>query len=465
MFDHLEKAYNYSMNQGAEFVFIRGESINLTNIRFEDGRVESISKRSEHGFTVSVVFNGAFGFASGSNFENVIAVADKALKLAKSLSKYQESKIKIQELEPVKIKLDGSLAFDPTSIPTEEKVYYLREIYRNAIDLDDRINAITSEYVDTKKANYIVTSDGSEIEESISYLLSEFRVNARSGNRNTSIKTKTGNRGYSWKEFIHLESPEKIAQDIIKKVKNQLEGKNAKSGEYPMVLGPLIMGVLAHESIGHLIEADNTIKSPLNGRIGTKITNENVSLIDDGTLKGGFGTASYSDLGAKTQKVRIINKGVLETLLTDRKIASNFDMPLTGNGRSQDFRYPPMVRMRNTYIEPGDYELEELFEGIDFGYYIVDYRAGHANLNSNFQITIQEAYEIVRGEIGSPVRDLSIDGFGLEALSGIEMLSKDFQMHPARCSKRRQMVYVSLGGPYARLKKGSIHVTAESNGA
>jgi TldD protein len=107
--------------------------------------------------------------------------------------------------------------------------------------------------------------------------------------------------------------------------------------------------------------------------------------------------------------------------------------------------------MRNTYIEPRDYTFEELLEGIKFGYYLVSFRGGQANLDGTFQVGIQEAYEIVNGELGDPVRNVSISGNTLETLMQVDAVGKDFRMYSGRCGKG-QTAFVGDGGPPIRVK-------------
>jgi len=101
----------------------------------------------------------------------------------------------------------------------------------------------------------------------------------------------------------------------------------------------------------------------------------------------------------------------------NRETAHQFNAKPTGNARAEDFRVEPIIRMRNTFIEPKDYSFEELVEDIKFGYYLKSLRGGQANLDGTFQVGIQEAYEIDNGELGEPVRNASISGNTLETRS------------------------------------------------
>ena len=247
-----------------------------------------------------------------------------------------------------------------------------------------------------------------------------------------------------------------MAEQVARRVKLQLEGVTAKGGSFPCITGPRVIGVLAHEALGHLAEADLTINSSFNGKLGKVVASEGVNMIDDGTDPGNLGTSRYDDEGVPSSKVEIIRDSVLTELLTNREYSAKSDLRLTGNARAESYLHPPIIRMRNTYFETGDHSFEELFEGIDFGYYLADFRGGQAQMNASFQVGIQEAYEIVDGEMGGPVRDLSISGIATDSLFKIEGISKEeFPWELGRCGKGQE-AFIAAGGPDIRFGKGGI---------
>ncbi len=147
----------------------------------------------------------------------------------------------------------------------------------------------------------------------------------------------------------------------------------------------------------------------------------------------------------------LIEKGVVKGLMHNRETAARINATPTGNARAESYDVMPLIRMRNTIMEKGDYTVDELFEGIKFGYYLKSFRGGQANLDGTFQVGIQEAYEIVNGEVGRPVRNMSISGNTLETLMKVDAVAKDFELDYGRCGKG-QIAFVSSGGPHVRVK-------------
>jgi len=119
----------------------------------------------------------------------------------------------------------------------------------------------------------------------------------------------------------------------------------------------------------------------------------------------------------------------------------------------------PIIRMRNTYIQPRDYSFDELVERVKFGYYLKNFRGGQANLDGTFQVGIQEAYEVINGEVGETVRDVSISGNTLETLLKVDAVGKEFELWPGVCGKG-QAAFVSDGGAHARVKEVVVGGTA-----
>jgi TldD protein len=190
----------------------------------------------------------------------------------------------------------------------------------------------------------------------------------------------------------------------------------------------------------------------LMNNLGKKIGSDVVTFYDDGTINGAFGSFKYDDEGVPTHKTLLIKDGVVTGLMHNRETAQKFDVEPTGNARAEDFRVEPIIRMRNTFMAPRDHSLEELFEGIRSGYYFKNFRGGQANLDGTFQVGIQEAYKIVNGEIGDPVRNASISGSTLETLLKVDAVGKDFELSSGRCGKG-QTAFIGDGGPHIRVKE------------
>ena len=447
----LTKAVDYGRSLGAEYVDVRAQKLFKTLLTTKDGTVEGAKEGTETGAGVRVLAEGVWGFVSTGKLEpkSLKDAVAKAVRLAKATGLRVKKPLKLADVRAVEDKVVGSPLKNPQNVSMEEKIENTLAMDKTVFSFDKRIRSCTISYLDVTGVNIFVNSDGAFIEQDKLYVWSRILASARQNSIYTSVREEIGSTsGY---EVFDTENPEKIGNMVAKRVVDQLKAKNPKGGRFPAVIGPNVVGVFIHEAMGHLAEADLTLSgSALFGKLGKKIASDHVTVYDDGTVEGAFGSFKYDDEGVRTQKTPLIEKGTLTGLMHDRETAHKLNMKPTGNARAEDFRSEPIIRMRNTYLTTGESSFEELIEGIKFGYYLKSFRGGQANLDGTFQVGIQEACEIVKGKLGDPVRSASISGNTLETLHKVEAVGKDFELWPGRCGKG-QIAFICDGGPHIRV--------------
>jgi len=198
-------------------------------------------------------------------------------------------------------------------------------------------------------------------------------------------------------------------------------------------------------------------ESILAGKLGKRVGSELVNIYDDSTYPNGWGSLKYDDEGVLTQKRLLIEKGILRKYITNRETAVKLDMEPNGGARAQDYSHPPIVRMSNTYMAPGDWSFEEMIEDIKYGVYLLGSRGGQVDTaKGTFQFNAQEAFLIENGEITKPLLDVSLSGLTLETLMNIDALSKEFTLRTGTCGKGGQGVPAGTGGPHARIRNAIV---------
>lgn len=456
MFDILERSVETGRELGAAYVELRGESGFVEYIQMDDGRVNALTQRIERGVAMRVLADGAWGFVSTGDLDALDQAVGDAFSMARAAARTRKEPIQLAETKAYEDIVDIKVERDPRHVPIEEKIRYMHDMTKVIRDYDPRITAVTVKVRTASGRKYLVTSEGARIQSRNMLVWVYPWVTGKEGARLSAARYEDASTYQGWEYLEKVATPEVIGQAAAKRVKLQLEGTPAKGGSFPCVLGPRVIGVLAHEALGHLAEADLTVNSAFNGKLGEVVSAEGVTMIDDGTDPGNLGTSKYDDEGTPTSRVEIIKDSVLSELLTNREYAAKMGLRTTGNARAESYLHPPIIRMRNTFIERGDYGEDELFEGIKFGYYCADLRGGQAQMNASFQVGIQEAYEIVDGQLGRPVTDLSISGIATESLFKIEAVSKEeFPFDFGRCGKGQE-AFISAGGPKIRFGKGGI---------
>lgn len=454
MKDTLHMAVDTAVQKfGAEYAEIRAQELFKTMLTLKEERVEAAKQGIENGAALRVLVNGAWGFASVGTLEGETltdAVSD-ACKMAKAASSRVKNPIKLVETKAIEDRVSTKPKKNPSQIPIEDKIKTTSTMSSTVLGYDHHIKSCTIDYVDLMGRTYFMNNEGTYIEQDKLYVWSRLLATASEADIFTYSREEIGSTaGY---EVFDTETPEIVGERVANRAVKQLEAKPPKGGAFPVVLGPNVVGVLVHEAFGHLAEADLTLSgSVLRDKLGKQIASDVVTVYDHGSIQGAFGSFQYDDEGVPTEKTILVRDGAVAGLMHNRETAQKFNAEPTGNARAQNFRFEPIVRMRNTYMQPKDHSFEELVEDIKFGYYLKSFRGGQANLDGTFQVGIQEAYEIVDGEVGAPIRNASVSGNTLETLHKVDAVGKGFELWPGRCGKG-QTAFVCDGGPHIRVEE------------
>jgi TldD protein len=256
---------------------------------------------------------------------------------------------------------------------------------------------------------------------------------------------------------------EKVNERREKKLKEkEAEEKDlvyAEGGEWDCVLSPVFVALLAHEAVGHTMEADAILQKDSVGRtyMGKQVASPLVSLTDFHSKVCG-GTDGLLDIpvddeGVKCIDAPIIKDGILCGAMTDRRTASLLGMPMTGNARAHQYCDTTIIRMRNTCFHPGTSSLDDMIASIDKGYYLTHSGGGNGDLDGRFNMTVAAGYEIVHGKLGRPIRGTMASGLAWDALKTVDMVSSNF-IEPkgtGECGKK-QSIPTGQGGPEMKLR-------------
>jgi TldD protein len=451
--DLLTKINNAATALGAQYAEARAQRLTKTSLTLKEERVEAAKQGIESGVAIRVLVNGAWGFASVGSTDSAILenAAVDACRMAKLASASLKTPIKLAPAKTVEDHIASKPKKNPSEITVEDKIKTALAINKTSLAHDARIKSCGVDYMDLMGSSFFVNSEGTSIEQDKLYVWSRITASAEANGVFTFSREEIGSTaGY---ELFDQQPPEELGRKVAERAVMQLSAKSPKGGKSPVVLGPNVVGVFVHEAFGHLAEADLALSGGLlASNMGKKIGSDYVTFYDDGTLPGAFGTFKYDDEGVPTQKTLLIRDGVVSGLMHNRDTAQKFNTEPTGNARAEDFRVEPIIRMRCTYMAPRDQTIEELLEGVKFGYYFKSFRGGQASLDGTFQVGIQEGYEIINGEIGAPVRNASISGNTLETLHKVDGVGKDFGIDPGRCGKG-QTAFICDGGPHIRLSE------------
>jgi len=233
-----------------------------------------------------------------------------------------------------------------------------------------------------------------------------------------------------------------------------LEAQDAPAGKMDVVMQNGWGGVLVHEAVGHPLEADNIARKvgAFTGKLDQKVASDVFTMIDDGTLPNKRGTINFDDEGTQAQRNVLIKDGVLEKYMNDILSAKQLKMERTGNGRRESFRYYPIPRMTNTFIEKGTDKPEDILASTKNGLYVQSLSGGSVNpITGVFNFTCREAYLIEDGKKTTPVKGATLIGNCQEIISNIDAVGDDLDFGPGICGKG-QAAEVDAGQPTVRIK-------------
>lgn len=272
-----------------------------------------------------------------------------------------------------------------------------------------------------------------------------------------------GERGV--RDFGGADSPEALGAEAARQAIEGTRARPAPAGRRRVLCDNNLTGVLAHESFGHLIEYDVVTMgwSLLAGRRGERFSDAAVSVVDapevPGAPRDGIRYPSDEE-GVAGRPVRIMEDGVLREFLHVRGSAAEAGDEPTGNGRSQNVRHAPIVRMRNIFIEPGDLTLGEALEELRDGVYLIGSKGGAPGSDGTFMFSSQRGYRVEGGELREPLRGPSISGNIFQFLSGVVGLTRDFRVVSTNfggCGKWNQFYLpVAWGGPHLLVEEALV---------
>ncbi|HUV01390.1 MAG TPA: metallopeptidase TldD-related protein, partial [Bacteroidales bacterium] len=262
-------------------------------------------------------------------------------------------------------------------------------------------------------------------------------------------------------EFLTNELIDELSNEVVTKTSKLFEATKPKAGEMEVVVGAGESGILLHEAMGHAFEADFNRKdlSIFSDKMGKKIAETFVRIIDDGTITGNRGALNLDDEGNPSSKTVLVNDGILTSYLHDRISADFYKVNPTGSGRRESFRHIPMPRMRCTYMENGPHKKDEIIASVKNGIYVDSFSNGQVNIGQgDFTFFVKFGYLIENGKLTKPIKDINIIGNGPRALADIVMVADDLVINNGvwTCGKNGQGAPVSMGIPTVKIKKLTV---------
>ncbi|MHA1741508.1 MAG: TldD/PmbA family protein [Candidatus Thorarchaeota archaeon] len=461
MMDVLQRCVEQGEKLGADFVEARFEDLTLRTLSRIDNMWKDIQMKSRRGVAVSCYVKGVagFSFTASTDSDSVQETVERAFKMARASLTAAKLKLPFERDSPI----SSEPAYRPTVKihPRDRDLAFKTDLVNRAVETAQEhgknVRNIRGAYGELYGQKMLTNSDGSEID--WDFLVTELRVRVTSktasGDMVLGIEIHGGTYGleeYQKEEF----GPEALGRTAAENAAEQIDAKPCPGGVFRTLIENRLVGVLAHESFGHLSEADFVVTgaSPLTDKVGQRLGTEHATIIDSGIVEiekyGGL-WVPFDDQGIPGGETVVLEKGVLKHYLHDRGTAARLNQRPTGNARAITFNFPPIVRMTNTYFAPGDLTEEEALELVGTGIYAIQSYGGQVEGDGSFVFKAVRGYWVENGEIKYPIREVSLSGNVLELLGHLEGATRDLQLSSGYfggCGKGGQApLPVGLGGP------------------
>ena len=441
----------------ASYAEARFQCRKMSEVVFVNGELQRIRTVDTSGCGTRVLAQGCWGFSSSADAspESLRSALAQAVSLARVLAEGKKNQSRgLAQTRMMAGEFRAPANGDLSEIDMEQKVKIAREAEAAARRHDRSIKTASCTYREILDHKIIVNTDGAAAD--IYDSKPEFNVSAvaKSNGQSATASASVGITG-GWKDLFAKKSHLDYALESSEKAMRLVAAKHPEGERTTIILDPGMVGLLAHEAIGHTVEADFVLSgSVAKDRVGEQVASELVTLVDSGTSEFAShagGSIPVDDEGVEARRVPIIEKGILKSYLHNRESARIFETEPTGNARAFDFSDEPLIRMRNTFFEPGNAELDEMVKETRHGYLIRGARNGQADANGEFMFGAQEAYLIEGGQVRQLLRGASVSGRAFEVLASVDMVGKVFEydMGGGYCGKY-QLAKVDGGGPYLR---------------
>ncbi|MGA7909379.1 MAG: TldD/PmbA family protein [Candidatus Sulfotelmatobacter sp.] len=409
------------------------------------GQVETLKEAGSKSIGVRVFFGqrAASTYSSDFSREGLDRMLKSALELAKITSEDPFGGIP----DAAQLgQLSGDLDLyhkDVYSLPGPDRIDYARRAEKAALDFDPRIKNSEGGSFDAATGHKVLANSHG--------FVGEYRRSYCSVAAVPIAQTDDGamQRDYWFsvaRTLQKLESPEQVGKVAAERTLRRLGARKAKTSHVPIVLDPMVASSIL-EHIFEGVNGDSVYRgaSFLAGKLGQKIAGDNVNVIDDGTVPGGFGTSPFDGEGVPTRRTVVIENGVLKSYLLNTYTAKKLGLATTGNA-SRGLAGTPGIGPGNYFLQPGTKTPKQLISGIKEGLYVTEFLGHGANLVTGDYSRGASGLWISGGEFAYPVEEITVAGNLKEIFFNISDIASDLEFRGAVASPTIRIDGLTVGG-------------------
>ena len=433
---------------------LRGQENRERRIVIQQGNLVVNERSESSGVSAKVYKNGVSGFASMAEYTPQAAemVLKAATENAHYLYKY--AKNRKPAFSPY---TNGYVKSDRFIIDFEQKklVDLCRQVDDYIVTKYLKLKSRTVIYREDTMEKVICTSDAMDGHVAYPRCALYFVLNMESKDgQPLEHMGLVGGFGHADDNFKDLSEVYEKIDTVYRQLCDKAEGVYAQAGVKTVILDSNVAGMIAHEAVGHTVEADLVIGGSVAGpNLGKQVASELVNIVDYASTA--FGKQAplpvyLDDEGIQAKDAVLVENGILKGYMHNRETADRFGVEPCGNARGWEFSDEPLIRMRNTVVLPGKDTLDDMIASVDDGYYLLATGNGQADLTGEFMFGITMGYEIKNGKLGRAILDTTVSGVAFDMLKTVDMVSDKVKWEACGTCGKKQPMAVSMGGPAIR---------------
>jgi PmbA protein len=409
------------------------------------GEVETLKEASSRALGVRVFFGQRVGSTFSTDFtpQGLQQMLDGALALARVTSEDPNAGLpQPSELGSLKGDLD-LFHEDVYSLPTEERIAWARRTEQAAMSADPRINNSEGGGFEAATGRMVLANSHGFVGE---YQRSFCSLGAAPVAQAEDGSMQRDSWSASARTLTKLESPEQVGRKAAERTLRRLGARKVATARVPIIFDQITACAL----LGHILDAvngDSIYRSAsfLAGKLGERIAGENVTLVDDGTMPGGFGTSPFDGEGVPSRRTVVIENGLLKSYLLNTYTAKKLGLATTGNA-SRGVTGNPGIDCGNFFLKPGTRTPQDLIKDVGEGLYVTDFLGFGVNLVTGDFSRGASGIWISGGELAYPVEEITVAGNLKDMLLNVSEIANDLEFRGSIASPTLRIDGLTVAG-------------------
>ncbi len=445
----VQAVLGHALERGAGFAELFVEDKEELNIRYHRSVVQEIGQARLSGAGIYLISgeSSVYVYLNDLSEKGLLRAVDSAAELLQC----REAQGKLRPFRRSVAPEVCPVQLTPSTIRHKEKIHVLEEADKLGRSSSAYLSDLLLSFNDTDQKVLIANSEGTWAEDrrvtSRLRLTPTLQKDMETVGHFVDFSKPCGFEAFRNSDYLSF------TNSRIRSMEEELFAEEAPSAFVPVIFeGGSCSGTFFHEACGHQLESGHILQGGIfRGKIGQQIASDKVTVIDDGTLPGQYGSSKFDDEGHIRQRNVLIENGVLRSYLTDRLGALRLGLDQTGSGRRQGYGYGPAARMSNTFLAVGPDDPEEIIRSTAEGLFVTEIGGGTGG--EEFSLMAQKAYWIKNGQIAYPVKGAMLLGRGDVTMKNIDRVGNKliYDESGAFCGAASGLVCTSTSGARMRV--------------